>query len=411
MILRSLQVKNFRSLANVSLSFDRSQRPITLFLGENGVGKSSILKAVALVTAGSDALTELLEDVDLWIRQGCDIAEIAAELVTAEGAPREVGLRFKRGQGLRDFLFDNDASLRTLDAALAHSSRSYFVAGVGASRRLTRDQEMSSRGSRSSRFRHVRSQSVATLFDSEATLQRLESWAMGLDYREGRHVVTDVLSNLLPGVEFVEIDKSRGRLLFKTPDGVLPLDQLSEGFQNVCAWIGDLAHRITTAFDDYSAPFEARGLFLLDELELHLHPRWQRKILDFVQQRLPNFQLLATTHSPLAAQQTRENELYILTRSEASDVSVRPFEGNASSLLLSQIVTSPAFGLETDASRETEVSRERYLALRDKKRTKKEEAEFQDLVQFFETRPEGGRSNLLLSEHQLAFLSKLEDSL
>ncbi|MBX3172584.1 MAG: AAA family ATPase, partial [Candidatus Eremiobacteraeota bacterium] len=375
---------------------------------ENGVGKSSVLKAAALVTAGSDALVELVHDVDVWVRTGSGHAAIRAELVTSKNEVREIGLELYRGEGPSQLLRRNQASLEALDSALAHSARNYFVAGVGASRRLTRGDSPNLSG-RSSHYRHVRAQSVATLFDSEATLKSLELWAMELDYTRGLDIVSNLLSDLLPGLHFAGIDKQSGQLLFETPDGVISLGQLSEGFQNMCAWVGDLAHRLTTVFDDYHSPFSARGLFLLDELELHLHPRWQRKLIDFLRQRLPNFQILATTHSPLAAQQTQENELYILQR-EGREVQVSPFEGNASSLLLSQLVTSPAFGLETDASRETEHLRRRYVELRDKKRSLDEDSEFAGLVQDLGSRPEGGRSNLLLSEQQLAFLSKLEDA-
>ena len=67
----------------------------------------------------------------------------------------------------------------------------------------------------------------------------------------------------------------------------------------VAAWIGDLLYRITETFEDYRAPLEARGLLLVDEIGLHLHPSWQRQLLDYISRKLPNFQRVVTTHSPM----------------------------------------------------------------------------------------------------------------
>ena len=152
-------------------------------------------------------------------------------------------------------------------------------------------------------------------------------------------------------------------VIFATPDGDVPLAQLSDGYQNMAAWCGDLLFRLTTSFGRFKDPLSARGLILLDEIDLHLHPAWQRDLVGFLDDRLPNFQIIATTHSPLTAQQTGEGELFFLRRpTPISAPELEAFEGAAKELYVHQLLLSPAFGLETMRSRELEKTRADYLA-------------------------------------------------
>jgi predicted ATP-binding protein involved in virulence len=99
---------------------------------------------------------------------------------------------------------------------------------------------------------------------------------MDLDYRLNRvglRTVTDTLSDFLPEMAFSRIDKDKRELIFKTPDGEVPLQHLSDGYQNVAAWVGDLLYRLSQVFEDYKNPLGARGLLLIDEVDLHLHPK------------------------------------------------------------------------------------------------------------------------------------------
>ena len=99
--------------------------------------------------------------------------------------------------------------------------------------------------------------------------------------------VRKVLSDFLPELTFSKIDKKNRALLFKTEDGLVPLESLSDGYQNVAAWVGDLLYQITEIFDDYNNPLTVRGLLIIDEVDLHLHPKWQRILLDFLNTQLP----------------------------------------------------------------------------------------------------------------------------
>jgi predicted ATPase len=417
MFLKRLRLKNFKCFSDLELSFEegKSVRKWTILLGPNGLGKSSLLKAIALVTAGSEALTELLRDPSEWVRNGQKRAELEAELVTKGKETRTIKLIIRRSGTVSTFLKENNEGLDLLDRAIGHATRNYFVAGYGAARRLSSSDVSGLRG-KTSTYTSTRAQNVATLFDSSATLNSLEQWAMNLDYLSkdgdaGLQVVRQVLDEFLPDVSFGKLDRRKGQLLFKTPEGLVPLNALSDGYQSVTAWVGDLLYRIIETFGDYKKPLEARGLLLIDELDLHLHPRWQRRLIDFLDKQLPNMQILTTTHSPLTAQQGREGFLHALTRKNGI-ITLEPFEGDPSTMLVNQLLMTDAFGVETDESIVVQGQKERYRTLKDKKRlSPREKQEFTGLKRDLTTLPEGGRTNQLLSQHQVDLLQKLDREL
>ena len=142
MFLQSIRLKNFQCFDDLDLPFaedDGTIRPWTVLLGENGTGKSTILKAIALVTGGSDALGDLLEEPSDWIRYRKTYCELTAILVTRELEERHIQLRLHKRDTITDVIVRNQSGLEALDRALQHAARNYFVVGFGASRRLSPD--------------------------------------------------------------------------------------------------------------------------------------------------------------------------------------------------------------------------------------------------------------------------------
>lgn len=370
MFLRWIQIENLRSLEKLELSFESAEAPgkvrkWTLLLAENGTGKTTLLRAIALVTAGSDALAGLLGNIDSWIRNGAEHASIRAQIATAAGETRDIALQLHRGDTIAALLTRNRESIALLDDALRHADRNYFVVGYGASRHLA---TVSGHSGMSLMLEGAhplsrRTEAVATLFSSDATLFPLSAWVKQLDYQStDLRVVQTTLDRMLPeGTRFKGINRKSGEVLFTTPDGEVPLERLSDGYQNVIAWCGDLLRQITEAFPDRKDPLKARGVLLIDEIDLHLHPTWQRRLIDFVTHQLPNFQIVGTTHSPLTAQQVGPGELIVMRRPAAHKApQLFPYEGDPRLLRIDQLIVSPIFGIETGLSRELELTRNEY---------------------------------------------------
>ena len=92
----------------------------------------------------------------------------------------------------------------------------------------------------------------------------------------------------------------------------LTLDQLSDGYRNLLGIIMDFARRMAQANPEAENPLEAPGILLIDEIELHLHPRWQQTIIPRLREVFPNTQIIAATHSPQVLTTVESRCIHIL---------------------------------------------------------------------------------------------------
>ncbi|MEZ5329028.1 MAG: AAA family ATPase [Verrucomicrobiales bacterium] len=143
MFLKRIRLQNVRCFTDCEIDFSQSgdsmegngssqssqvgNRKWTIILGENGTGKSTLLKACALVTAGSEALSELVGEPDHWVRIGEESCVISAILETKAGEDREVSLEIRRNDKISDIITRSTVTLELLNNALDHTDRNYFT--------------------------------------------------------------------------------------------------------------------------------------------------------------------------------------------------------------------------------------------------------------------------------------------
>jgi predicted ATP-binding protein involved in virulence len=394
MFLTKVELTNVRCIRTLTLPVTSPSgvtRKWTLLLGDNGVGKSTLMRSIGLVLAGSSALAELIGDPDSWVHAGEEQCAIGADLETADGEKRHVSLKIARGDTIKDVYDTNKDTLELLDRAIASAARNYLVIAYGASRRLS-STKLSTQTA-ASRFRHQRANNVATLFSPDAMLNPLETWAIDLHYRkqdEGLAIIHEAMRKLLPGMTFKGIDRDRRDLMFDTVDGEVPLAYLSDGYQNMAAWCGDLLFRVTDTFEDYKDPLSARGVLIVDEIDLHLHPVWQRQLRNFLNDMFPNLQFILTTHSPLTAQQANAGELFVMRRPMPPDAPVLEAVGiEPRTMLVHQLLMSPVFGIGTPDSVAVETMKNDYVRLRDMaNRTADEQSRFEQLEEALRDLPD-----------------------
>jgi len=117
-----------------------------------------------------------------------------------------------------------------------------------------------------------------------------------------RHLgfVNRAIETLVPGVKNLEVDRSSGkaRLLVENFGNKVNISQLSQGQKMMVALTGDLARRLVTLNPELDNPLSCHGIVVIDEIELHLHPKWQQEILIGLQDTFPGLQFIVTTHSP-----------------------------------------------------------------------------------------------------------------
>ncbi len=108
------------------------------------------------------------------------------------------------------------------------------------------------------------------------------------------------IETLIPDVSNLHVDRSTGnqRILVENFGNTVNITQLSQGQKSLLALSGDLALRLVTLNPDSSNSLHTTGIVLIDEIELHLHPKWQQEVVIGLQKTFPNIQFILTTHSP-----------------------------------------------------------------------------------------------------------------
>src|SRR5262249_51932358 len=197
-----------------------------------------------------------------------------------------------------------------------------------------------------------------------AELRNAEEWLLQLDYATKANkqdkdaqkrfdLAKELLLSIMPEGEITDIlcipgsgPNPKARAEFQTPYRCAPLRQLGYGYQTLITWVADLANRMAERYPDSKNPLAEPAVVLVDEIDLHLHPKWQRKLMGFLTERFPNTQFIATAHSPLVAQAAADANLAVLRR-EGDHVVIDNDVDHSRNWRVDQILTSELFGLKT----------------------------------------------------------------
>ena len=166
-----------------------------------------------------------------------------------------------------------------------------------------------------------------------------------------------------------------------TFSGRVPWSELSLGYQTTLAWTADFAWRLLKYYSNSEDPFSEPAVVLIDEIDLHLHPRWQLGIMKDLSLVFPRTQFVATSHSPLMAQ-VAENANFVLLRKREREGNVEIINEPAvvHGWRVDQILTSDLFGGLSERSPEVEtlfIRRDELFANRS--RNQAEDAELERL--------------------------------
>ncbi|MEH2085902.1 AAA family ATPase [Nostoc sp.] len=136
--------------------------------------------------------------------------------------------------------------------------------------------------------------------------------------------VRQSIYSLIPGFSNLRVRRSPLRMTVRKQGEELTVNQLSDGEKCLLAMVGDLARRLAIANPGLTEPLEGEGVVLIDEIELHLHPKWQREIIPALTRTFPNCQFIVTTHSPQVLSQVKPEGIYILEKTHEGVVAKKP---------------------------------------------------------------------------------------
>jgi predicted ATP-binding protein involved in virulence len=337
MKLESVHIQDFRAIRSLRIPLDRS---LTVFHGENGQGKTSVLNAIALglrripeLLGGTKAedfdpqdvrLGELVAVVELQSTDNLTWSERLYSSMLTKGQRRGFENRNAITPGLRDQMkglaerIGTDETVELPVIAYYDTERAVFW----TPQRMRDFAQAFDRLDAYQDALNVKT-SFKTLFEwfyakesDELRQQR--------DREDRNHhlpeldAVRRAIEGMLPQLRdpHIETNPLRFTVKIEAPDGNhkrLALDQLSGGYRIMLALACDLARRMALANPHLENPLTSAAIVLIDEIELHLHPSWQQRVLTDLQHTFPNTQFIVSTHSAPVLTTVRPHQIVRLT--------------------------------------------------------------------------------------------------
>ncbi|MCP1519542.1 putative ATP-binding protein involved in virulence [Pseudomonas migulae] len=132
--------------------------------------------------------------------------------------------------------------------------------------------------------------------------------------------VRSAIAAFMPGFSNLRVQRKPRLHMAIDKDGVtLNVSQLSQGEKSMMALVGDIARRLAMMNQSLDNPLEGDGIVLIDEVDLHLHPKWQRSLIRQLSETFPNCQFVLTTHSPLVISDAKDVLCYVLDDGELQE--------------------------------------------------------------------------------------------
>jgi CRISPR type III-B/RAMP module RAMP protein Cmr6 len=308
-VIKALKLENIGPFESLALLFSPSWNVI---LGDNGMGKTVILRAIAAVLSGGKVEAPAVEGL---LRTGARSGSIRLTVGT-----REYSLDLRR---------DSSGKVDAHSPVLSPlNMENRLVLGFPAVRAISSKRPAGPEQSGSQR-QTVAIADVLPLLRGEPDerMADIKQWLVNLDYaasREGPASTSrkqlnsffEVLADLMPDlrVRFHSIDPKTMQITVDTESGLVPLEAVSQGVGAAMCWIGTLVERLFEVGGSLDGKDKNGAVVLIDEIDAHMHPRWQRLLVRSFRERFRKVQVIAATHSPLVVASLAHDEIWLIGR-------------------------------------------------------------------------------------------------
>jgi predicted ATP-binding protein involved in virulence len=344
MRIKQLRLKNFRGIKNLELNFDVTQ-PVAVLVGINGAGKSSVLDCIgslirsySLIAVGG-GVEYIFQDRDIHIGKGSTCNSLCGIFEN-----NDIFWGIEKNIYEHSHIKISQDAVELIKSTLNRYGSKYFVSIYYlANRKSVQMQPYDSLDTltASMMFSIMHPEGIKSSSDISDIIdfQEFTNWFQKLEDLENetrlsidnnhRDIKLEstrkaIYSMLGDGFSNLRMKRAIDKLTIHKANKEIELDWLSDGERGLLALAGDLARRLATTYPDSVNPLNEAGLVLIDEIELHLHPEWQRIIIQRLTQTFPGCQFIVTTHSPQVLSNVQPECIHILAIEDNNVVVKRP---------------------------------------------------------------------------------------
>jgi predicted ATPase len=382
LFIRKIVIKNIKCFTELTLDIRQGEiDKWVMILGDNAIGKSTLLKSITLgLCQESDAvaLTKTPGEGNEFIRDGAEQGSIMIELQRGKLNKNTrnkymITTTITRDTGGTAEIIRKETT-QPLKETTPFPWHDIFVCAYGTYR---------AQRANDSHKRYSFLDAVRPLFDRQALLQNPELILLRQPEAIRDLLQTKLLQILMLDQENDNITLNPTGLDITGPWGTTGFTQLSDGYRSTTLWVLDFLSWLIYA-QKLDPKADVGGILIIDELEQHLHPRWQQRIVECLRRQFPQTQIISSTHTPLVAAGIADIEESCLLKLERGfdqaihvvSIPRETVEGQRAD----QILTSPAFDLVTTRNEHSHDEVDLYTHLLSKSQlTAAEEAKVQAL--------------------------------
>lgn len=360
MYVTTLSIKNIRAISNFKFEIGHADCPgWHVILGDNGSGKSSLIKSLAIIFAGGPKVSAARQIWDDWLTQGTDIGEIEATInrddefdqyLLKGRQPASFTMRATIERGSANLtntsagatISYNNQNSKTAERTIWANENGWFSSSFGPFRRFSGGDRDWERLFVSPEYRRIAAHLSAFGEDVAFTealiwLRQLKVSSLENPASNSGKILEAVKnfvnsSQLLPHGSQISDITTKAVALQDAAGASVAVDEMSDGYRSVLSLTFELLRQMFLSYGEdimlkalsgTSGIVTVPGVVAIDEIDAHLHPTWQTRIGDWFVDHFPKVQFITTTHSPLVCRAARRGSIWRLPTPGSSDTAVR----------------------------------------------------------------------------------------
>ncbi len=317
--IKHVKINNYQGIKEIILSDIPVDSQFIVLTGDNGEGKTSILQAIAIGMYGN--------------------YDEPSNLILCDRHNTRILLEARYNEEIVTNTFGG------FESPFSDIKKNLNLIAYGASRLQLQSAE-------SQDVKSLRKSNVYGIFRADNILLNIEYWFKIQQLKQENkriNAVKKLLISLMPSITDIKIDihNTDRFVTYIENDRLLKSEELSAGNRSILAMVGDMIIRLFEAQPKTIAPKQLYGTVLIDEIEAHLHPKWQKEFPKLLATHFPLVQFIISTHSPIIFLGLPKNTTFFnISRDENKQTNVKKLNIDIENILPNQILTSALFDME-----------------------------------------------------------------